>query len=138
MDDSAVPHVSGWAYVYWALVGALLSFGIIGLLTIGIVFIGVAVALDWAGLKSHALNNRSTRGMIAGFAFAPLFLAWTNRSGPGTVCETIDHGRGISCGDQWSPWPFLAVGIALLIGFVVSLRRRKPRLDGHVVNGPGI
>lgn len=126
MDDTAVSRPTVWSYLYWTLVGALLGFGIIGALTIGILFMAAAVALGFAGQRSHTLNNRSARGIIAGFAVAPLYLAWINRRGPGAVCTTIDHGTGISCGDQWSPWPFLAVAIAILIGFVVAVRRKDP------------
>jgi hypothetical protein len=69
-------------------------------------------------------------GLLAGLSVTPLYLAWLNRHGPGTVCKS--YGRdGSSCEDQWSPWPFLAVALVLLAVAVVAVvvgvqARRRP------------
>ena len=61
-----------------------------------------------------------------GLSTAPLFIAWLNRDGPGPVCTTT--AESISCSDQWSPWPFVALGV-LFAGAGVALlvvTRRGP------------
>lgn len=121
MDGTRVPRAAVWKYAYWAVVGGLFSIGLVGLLTVGIFFIAAGGVLSFVGFKSRALNNRSTTGMVAGLAVAPLVLAWINRHGPGTVCRAIENGT--SCEDQYSPWPFVVVAVAIMIGFVAAVRR---------------
>jgi hypothetical protein len=57
---------------------------------------------------------------LAGVGAAVLHLAGHNRDGPGTVCHTT--GTGIDCVDEWSPWPFAVVGVALVLGSVFLVR----------------
>jgi len=131
MPDKAVDapsraRVAAWNYGFWGLVGALLGLGIIGILTIGIAFLVPGLALAVVGILIPTLKNRSAFAVVGGLAAAPLYLAWLNRGGPGEVCSAV--GTGTSCVDEWSPWPFVVVAVALVLGLVL-LVRRGPRLS---------
>lgn len=123
MTTKQTARVAPWAYAWWVVVGGLAGLGVIGLLTIGIIVLVVSGVLLFIGMRVPALANRSMDGLVGGLAAAPLYLAWINRKGPGDVCETI--ANGISCVEQSSPWLFLAVGVALLVGCVVLVRSRS-------------
>lgn len=121
-------RVPVWAYAWWVVVGAVLGFGAAAMLTIGILVLPVGVALAAIGVRQPALRTRAVAGVIAGFGLVALYLAWLNRGGPGTVCHTT--ATSSECGDQWSPWPFVAVGVLLVVTSVAVLRllrdRRRP------------
>ena len=109
--------------------GALVAFGVAGLATIGLFLLALAAVLVALALVVPSLRPPSVPGLLVGLSTAPLYIAWLNRSGPGTVCTTTADST--SCTDQWSPWPLMAVGL-LLAGAGVTLllmaRRRRPRL----------
>ena len=116
-----------WAYAWWAATGALLGFGVAGLLTIGIFLLPVAIALAVVGAFWKPLSTHSAIALVGGLSAAPLYLAWINRSGPGTVCETLADDA-TSCAERWSPWPFVAVAVILLAGScLVAVRMRRSR-----------
>ena len=120
---SALPWLSTLA---WASVGALGAFGIAGLASIGMFLLAGAALVAGVALATPALRPPSVPGFLVGLSTAPLYIAWLNRDGPGLVCTTT--ADSISCSDQWSPWPFLAVGV-LLAGAGLALlvvRRRVP------------
>jgi len=109
---------------YWALVGALASFGVAGVMTIGIFFLAAAatLALLAALLK---ISTRGWPGMFIGVAFTPFYIAVLNRSGPGQICTRT--ATTISCSEQTNPWWWVAAGVALVaIGAILLLRRRRP------------
>ncbi|WP_435745570.1 hypothetical protein [Nocardioides sp. SYSU DS0663] len=115
-----------WAYLWWAVTGALVAFGVLSLLSIGVLLLAAAVPLVVVGVLSARLRNIARVAALAGAAVAPLFLAWSNRDGPGTVCRTLPDGS--ACEQQWSPWPFLVVAVGLVavsVGAVVAARRRR-------------
>ena len=116
---------SPWAVtLYWGVVGALVAFGVIGLVTIGIFLLALAAVLLAVAFAVPALRRPSVPGVLVGLSTAPLFVAWLNRGGPGTVCTTTADVT--SCSDQWSPWPFVAVGVLLAgagVALLVTARR---------------
>jgi hypothetical protein len=68
-------------------------------------------------------------GLVSGLALPVFYVAYLNRDGPRTVCTSGPHGG--SCIDEWSPWPFVAVGFLFLaagpIAFVLVKRREEGR-----------
>ena len=76
-------------------------------------------------MVSGSYSDGSPAGLVSGTGPVLLYVAWLNRQGPGTVCTTTRGGGG-QCLDEWSPWPWVAAGVALVVlGLVVrrSLRR---------------
>ena len=66
-------------------------------------------------------------GLVSGLSLPLFFVAYLNRAGPGTICRAIG-AQGQECIDEWSPWPWLAIGVVLLIGgFVQFVRANRGR-----------
>lgn len=117
-----------WPFFLWMLAGAGLVLGLLGILTIGIFVLPVAVALAIALTRWPRTRNRTTAGLLSGLGLVPLFVAYLNRGGPGTVC--VSTATRQSCTQEWSPWPWAGAGLALVTaGFVIflMLRRREAR-----------
>lgn len=121
----------GW----WALVGALGGFAVLALLSIGVFVAPVVLVLAAVGLVSERLRPGWAPGLLLGASTAPLWLAWLNRAGPGTVCETTATSQ--SCAERLSPWPLLAVA-ALLAAAGLLLVRHTVRRTGRGGVQPGV
>ena len=123
--STAVPI---WPFFLWMLAGAGLVLGLLGILTIGILVLPVAVALAIVLTRWPRTRNRTAAGLLSGLGLVPLFVAYLNRAGPGTVC--VSTATSQSCTQEWSPWPWASAGLALVTaGFVIflTLRRREAR-----------
>ena len=113
-----------WSFLAWPVVGAALSLSVLGALTIGayvmpFALVGLFILLKWGG------DRRSSVGLISGLGLPLLYVAFLNRDGPGNICSSYGNG-GQRCVDEWSPWPWLLIGSALLaagIALFVRLRR---------------
>lgn len=113
-----------WSFYAWPLIGAGLTFSVVGAMTIGLfvfpfVLAGFFAMLKWGG------NRKSSVGLISGAGLPILFIAYINRDGPGDICTPYDHG-GQQCSQEYSPWPFLIIGLALvLLGMLIFFRMRS-------------
>ncbi len=94
------------------LVGAAVASGLLGALTIGVFLLPLA-ALATIGLRRLPASGLGVAGVVAGAGLGPLFVAYLNRDGPGDVCTAT--ARSLACEQQWSPWPWLAAGVILLV-----------------------
>jgi hypothetical protein len=112
----------------WSGIGALYALALLGAMTIGILVLPVAVVAT-VSIGRRRRARVGIPGLVSGTALPLMYVAYLNRDGPGTVCSAIPRGQ--SCVDEWSPWPWLAVGLALLVaGAIMFTRRRKPLLPG--------
>jgi hypothetical protein len=59
-------------------------------------------------------------GVVVGVSAPLLYVARLNRDGLGEVCRVEE--RLIDCTQQWSPWPWLVVGLALATVGVTAFR----------------
>lgn len=111
------------AFLLWGLAGVGLCFGVLSILTVG-PFV-LLVTLAGCGWLLYRLDfGWGMLGLLVGAAVPLLYVAWLNRDGPGTVC-TVD-GRVTSCGDEVSPWPFVAMALLVaVIGLVSFVRLRR-------------
>ena len=98
------------------LTGAGYALGILGALSIGPYVLVITVAATIV-LATRTGSKVGLPGLVSGLGLPLFYVAFLNRSGPGTVCTST--GTGQSCVDEWSPWPWLAIGIVLLVsGYV--------------------
>ena len=113
-----------WSFLAWPVVGAALAVSVLGALTIGAYVLpfalgGLFLLLRWGG------DRRSSVGLISGLGLPLLYIAFLNRDGPGTICSSYGNG-GRQCVDEWSPWPWLLIGLALVTaGIVLFVRLRR-------------
>ncbi len=115
----------GW-FGAWLLVGTAASLGVLSILTIGIFVLPIA-GIACIVLLSRRASIIGLPGFLSGLSLPLFYVAYLNRDGPGTVCD-VTRGGGSSCTDEWSPWPFFALGVLLFLAgiaiFVVVQRNR--------------
>jgi hypothetical protein len=120
---NAPQNTRSWPwFLAWAAVGAGAVTALLTVLTIGL-YVGLATLAALALLGRIPRSHRGIPGVIAGGGVLPLVIAWLNRGGPGNVCDPN------GCTEEWSPWPWLAVGVVLLVaGTTIWARwgRRSP------------
>ena len=106
----------------WVGVGALAGLALAATFTPAILLL-VPAALAAVLLGRRAGWGRHAFGALAGLGVLPLALAWLNRAGPGEVCQGSADIQ--SCSDASSPWPWLVLGVALVLGGVLAARRGR-------------
>lgn len=118
--------LSGLSWVWftaWLLVGAGYALSFIGIASIGLFVLPLPV-LATLLLVRRRQAIRGLPGLISGLAVPVLYVAYLNRAGPGTICTTVTGGQ--ECNDEWSPWPWLAVGVILLgLGVAAFVDRQR-------------
>ncbi len=123
--DSSVGLLGG---VLWFLDGAALAFGLASIPTIGLLLLaagGVGAVL----LGRSATFRPSWPAVVGGPAAALAYLAYLNRSGPGTICTTTATAG--NCVQQYSPWPFLGLAVLLLaVAAALGYRSVRSRTTG--------
>jgi hypothetical protein len=110
-------------FLLWALVGAGMSLGLLGALTIGVFVLPVALLAGGLLLWRSRMTN-SVAGAMSGAGVIPLFVSWLNRDGPGFIC-TSSGASGEQCLEEWSPWPWLMAGLAFVSAGVILFRRLR-------------
>jgi hypothetical protein len=117
-----------WArFVLWALVGAGACLAVLGALSIGVFVAPVVAVAAWLLVRRTGVD-RSLAGAVSGVSVMLFYVALLNREGPGVVCHST--GDVTECAERWSPWPWLAIGVVLLVAgiTVFSLGGRR---TGH-------
>jgi hypothetical protein len=114
------------AFVAWAAVGAGVVLALLTALTIG-VFVLVASIVALALLLRRPGALRGLPGVLAGVGAVALYVAAINRAGPGDVCHQTATEQ--SCTSEWSPWPWLVVGLALVAAGALLFGRRGRQPD---------
>jgi len=111
-------------FTAWLLVGAGYALSLIGVASIGLFVLPLPV-LATVLLARRQPATRGLPGLISGLGVPLLYVAYLNRAGPGTICTAITGGQ--ECHDEWSPWPWLAVGVILLALGVAAFVGRQRR-----------
>lgn len=113
-----------WSFFAWPLVGAALVVSILGLMTIGLFVLPLAL-IGLHFLLKFGGNRKSSVGVISGAGLPFLFVAYLNRNGPQTVCSPYENG-GQQCTLEKSPWLFVFIGaILVLLGAMLLMRLRS-------------
>ncbi|MBO0845164.1 MAG: hypothetical protein J2P22_07085 [Nocardioides sp.] len=111
------------AFLGWCVAGAGMCLGVLTILTIGPFVLLFSLVLS-AWLLWRPGFGSALAGLLTGAAAPLLYVAWLNRGGPGEVCT--GDSRALTCTDEWSPWPFLALAMALaVVGLVIFLHLRR-------------
>lgn len=122
-----------WSFFAWPVVGAALALSLLGMMSIGIFILPFAVG-GLLALQKWGGSRKSSVGLISGVGLPFLYIAYLNRDGPGTVCTAFGNG-GQQCTEEWSPWPWLLIGVALVaLGvalFVKEARRHRAPLPSQ-------
>jgi hypothetical protein len=113
------------AFLGWTVVGAGGVLSMLTVLTIGI-FVLPCTALLAGLLAWRARGRQLGPGLLTGFGLIPLYIAYLNRGGPGSVCTTSALSQ--SCTQEMSPWPWAAAGLCLAgAGIALGLLRNRSR-----------
>jgi hypothetical protein len=127
MAITTAPRPRIWPFFAWAALGAGICLSLLTVLSIGLFVVpfvvgGLIALLLWPGSRTSA-----ALGVISGLGLVPLLVAYLNRGGPGDVCTTSASG-GQSCNTEWSPWPWLGAGLALVALGAVAFGLLRARL----------
>ena len=130
MATSPAPKPRIWPFFAWAAAGAgiclgpLTAFTPIGLLVLPVV---IAALGDTAADRPGSRTGRRAPGLSPGSDLVPLVVAYLNRGGPGDVCTASAASQ--SCTTEWSPWPWLGAGLALVTLGAVAFALLRARLS---------
>jgi hypothetical protein len=116
---------TAWWFPAWIVVGAAYGLGLLAVLSFGVVALAIAVAATLV-LVFRYRAVAAWPGLIVGAALPVLYVAFLNRSGPGTVC-TVDAAGGQACVDRSNPWLWLLAAVVLIAAgsaTQIILRRR--------------
>ncbi len=132
-----------WAvFIVWSVVGGAYSLALIGILSIGIFVLPVAIVATVLAARLLS-TQRGLVGLLAGLGVPPLYVAFLNRGGPnsggclpangGELCSGSTAGTfrsDVSVQSQLlHPWPGLAIGLLLVAVavsiFLISTRKRR-------------
>jgi hypothetical protein len=114
----------GWVwFAAWLIIGVGYTLSLLGAASIGLLVLPLPVlATILLARRQHAHNGLP--GLISGLGIPLLYVAYLNRAGPGTICTAITGGQ--DCNDEWSPWPWLAAGVILLVlGLAAFIARQR-------------
>jgi len=118
-------------FITWMLAGAGYALGVLSAPSIGL-FVLLITVVATIMLSTRPGNRVGLPGLVSGLSLPLFYVAYLNRSGPGTICTTTATSQ--TCSDEWSPWPWLVIGIALFLGgcvwFAMASRRRRV-VDPH-------
>lgn len=113
-------------FIAWMLVGAGYALGVLSAPSIGL-FVLLVTVVATIVLSTRPGNRVGLPGLVSGLSLPLFYVAYLNRSGPGTICTTTATSQ--TCSDEWSPWPWLVIGIALFLSgcvwFAMANRRRR-------------
>ncbi|MDF9816370.1 hypothetical protein [Streptomyces sp. SPB162] len=103
-------------FTLWAVVGGGFAFCVAALLSVGLFVLPlVVVAAIVVGTRRGSAAGLP--GLLTGPGLLLLFLAYLNRSGPGTVCNSTQT----ACIDQSDPWIWLTAAALMMLASVALM-----------------
>lgn len=120
-----------WAWFFaWSAVGVGLVGGLLAAFALPVTL--VLWGVSGAGAVAISLRKEARvawPGILSGISILVFLIAYLNRNGPGEVCTAHIGSVCASSEQQWSPWPFMAVAVIMVVGGVVGFvfTRRQAR-----------
>jgi hypothetical protein len=117
---------AGAWYFAWLAIGGGYALAVLSIMTIGILILPIVIGAT-VFVATRPGSRPGVMGLVSGLGLPLLYVAFLNRDGPGTVCTTTSSS--VSCTDEWSPWPWLAAGIACIALGAAIFRSRQRTPD---------
>ncbi|MFC5906358.1 hypothetical protein [Streptacidiphilus monticola] len=114
-------------WLAWYAVGAAALLSLLAILSFGL-FLAPVVLVAAVVLARSPRARRGFPGAVAGLGLPLLWVAAANAGGPGEVCTTT--ATGAVCTEEWSPWPWLAVGLLVTAGGIALSATRARKSSG--------
>jgi hypothetical protein len=124
------PGTGVGAFLGWVLLGAGVGAGF-GLGILGGLFVALALLVLAGVLVARQGLRPAQLGVVTGLGALPLAIAWLNRRGPGQYCSEGVTGAS-ACVLQSNPWPYVLVGVVVVVVGVVLFRRVR-RAPGPLI-----
>jgi hypothetical protein len=106
-------------FAAWVVVGCAVA---LSMVSIGLLVL-IPTAVIAVLMIRRPAAKRSAYGALIGIGLLLLFVAYVNRQGPGTTCW--QHGTATGCDEHLNPLPWLALGVAFVVGGFVAHRLRR-------------
>jgi hypothetical protein len=111
----------GW-FLAWSVVGVGFFGGLLAVFALPVTLVLWGISGGGAVIiAKHKEARGAWPGIVSGASILAFFIAYLNRNGPGEVCTAhIGRASCTSSEQQWSPWPFVAVGVIMVVGGVAG------------------
>src|ERR1019366_1655169 len=118
----------------WFLVGAAYAVGLVGILSVGIFVLPIAI-IGTVFLARQPTSLRGVPGLVSGLGLPLFYIAYLNRGYGGQACQASGsaaaHTLAYQCTQALDPWPWLAAGLLLLAASIVVFAvRSRPSVRG--------
>lgn len=124
-----------WAwFLAWSAVGVGLAGGLLAAFAppVTLVLWGASFA-GAVAIARHKEARVAWPGILLGISILAFLIAYLSRHGPGEVCTAHTGNACTGSEERWSPWPFVAVGVIMVVGgvagFLFMRRRARRRRD---------
>ena len=124
------PRQSGFSqraagrFVAWGAASALITFGVLGMFSIGFPFFVAGIGLTmWLVARRQPTDHRGAWGILVGIGVVLMVIGFITASN--SECSEADPSSGC---EEWSPWPWFGTGGALIAASLIGYHWRRP---GH-------
>jgi len=115
-----MPRTRYATFAAWTAIGAGACLALLTVLTIGLPVLVVVLIAGTLLIRRAGSMEHGVTGLMSGVGLLLVLIAYLNRHGPGEYCQTTATEQ--HCTTQWSPWPWLIVGVVLVAGGALLFR----------------
>jgi len=115
-----MPRTRYATFAAWMAIGAGACLALLTVLTIGLPVLVVVLIAGTLLIRRAGSMEHGVTGLMSGVGLLLVLIAYLNRHGPGEYCQTTATEQ--HCTSEWSPWPWLIVGVVLVAGGALLFR----------------